>query len=87
MEKLQRLYRDNLNGIIATLAIHLVVMGSLLFAELRNNHDLPDQTLFVDLTTQEFKVPESEKERLDLGSTIPRHERGSIGWTQLQQGS
>ena len=68
MEKLQRLYRDNLNGIIATLAIHLVVMGSLLFAELRNNHDLPDQTLFVDLTTQEFKVPESEKERLDLGS-------------------
>lgn len=68
MEKLQRLYRDNLNGIIATLAIHLVVMGTLLFAELKNTHDLPDQALFVDLMPEAIKAPEPEKERVDQGA-------------------
>lgn len=68
MEKLQRLYRDNLNGIIATLAIHVAVIGSLLFAELKNNHELPEQALFVDLTTEEIKAPEPEKEKQDLGT-------------------
>ena len=41
MEKLQRLYRDNINGIIATLVIHLVVCVSLLFAQLRIYYLIP----------------------------------------------
>ena len=68
MEKLQRLYRDNINGIIATLVIHLIVLGSLLFAELKNNYQLPEQALFLDLSTQEFKQQEPEKEKMDLGA-------------------
>ena len=68
MEKLQRLYRDNLNGIIVTLAIHLVVLVALFFAELKNNHELPEEALFVDLETEVIKPPESEKEKLDLGA-------------------
>ncbi|MEI6277466.1 MAG: energy transducer TonB [Prolixibacteraceae bacterium] len=68
MEKLQRFYRININGIIATLAIHLVVLVSLLFARLKNNHELPLEALFVDLTTEEMKLPDPEKERLDQGN-------------------
>ena len=68
MEKLQRLYRDNLNGIIATLAIHLAVLVSLLFAELKNNHELPPEALFIDLEAEVVKPPEPEKEKMDLGA-------------------
>ncbi|MCK9414012.1 MAG: hypothetical protein M0Q53_17050 [Prolixibacteraceae bacterium] len=68
MENLFRLYRDNINGIIATLGIHLVVLVSLLFAELRNNLDLPSDALFVDLISEEIKLPNPEKEKMDLGN-------------------
>ncbi|HEY5511565.1 MAG TPA: hypothetical protein VIK10_11115 [Prolixibacteraceae bacterium] len=62
MEKLYRLYRDNINGIIATLVIHLVVCVSLLFAQLKNNWLLPEQALFLDLSTEivEATVPVPE---------------------------
>jgi hypothetical protein len=66
MEKLKRLYRDNLNAIIATLAIHLVLMIILLFTELRNNLDLPEQALFLDLSSEEVKSPEPEKDKMDF---------------------
>jgi hypothetical protein len=68
MEKLLRLYRDNINGIIATLAIHLVVMVSLLFAELKNRHILPDQALFVDIVSEEVKTAVPEKEIMDMSA-------------------
>jgi hypothetical protein len=61
MEKLYRLYRDNINGIIATLVIHLVVCVSLLFAQLRNNWLVPEQALFLDLTSEIVKAPESDR--------------------------
>ncbi|HWR99493.1 MAG TPA: hypothetical protein VN249_02700 [Prolixibacteraceae bacterium] len=67
MGKLLILYRDHINGIIATLAIHLVVLVSLLFAELNNSIGLPDESLFVDLITEEVKSPEEEKESQDRG--------------------
>lgn len=66
MEKLKILYRDNLNAIIATLAIHLVLMVILLFIELRNNLELPEQALFLDLNSEEVKLPEPEKDKLDF---------------------
>jgi hypothetical protein len=65
MEKLYRLYRDNINGIIATLVIHLVVCVSLLFAQLRNNWLQPEQALFLDLSSEIVKAPEPDKS--DLG--------------------
>lgn len=68
MEKLLRLYRDNINGIIATLAIHLVVMVSLLFAELKNRHNLPEQALFVDIVSEEVKIVAPEKEIMDMSA-------------------
>ncbi|MCK9639125.1 MAG: hypothetical protein M0R39_04385 [Prolixibacteraceae bacterium] len=68
MENLFRLYRDNINGIIATLVIHLVVMVCLFFAELRNNMDLPADALFVDLVPEEVKLPNPDKEKLELGN-------------------
>ena len=68
MENLFRLYRDNINGIIATLVIHLVVLVCLLFAELRNNMDLPSDALFVDLVPEEVKLPNPDKEKLELGN-------------------
>lgn len=68
MGKLLRLYRDNINGIIATLAIHLVVLVILLFSELRNNIILPEDSLFVDLIPEEVKSPDNEKERMELGA-------------------
>jgi len=68
MGNLLRLYRDNINGIIATLAIHLVVLVALLFAELHNNIDLPEESLFVDLISEEVKAPEQEKNNMDLGA-------------------
>ena len=61
MEKLYRLYRDNINGIIATLVIHLVVCVSLLFAQLRINWFVPEQALFLDLTSEIVKAQESDK--------------------------
>jgi len=66
MEKLLRLYRDNINGVIATLAIHLVVLTSLLFAELRNKHELPEQALFVDIVAEEVRPAVPEKEIMDM---------------------
>jgi hypothetical protein len=68
MGKILRLYRDNINGIIATLVIHLIVLLSLLFAELRNGLDLPVESLFVDLVSEVPQVPEVEKEKTDLGN-------------------
>jgi len=68
MEKILRLYRDNINAIIATLAIHLGVMVVLLFAQLRNNLEMPANALFVDLVSEEIKLPEPEKEKLDMGN-------------------
>ncbi len=68
MEKLQRLYRVNINGIIATLAIHVVVLASLFFARLKNDYELPPDALFVDLTSEEIKLPDPEKEKQDLGN-------------------
>jgi hypothetical protein len=68
MEKLQRLYRININGIIATLAIHVVVLVSLFFARLKNNYELPTEALFIDLTSEEVKLPDPEKEKQDLGN-------------------
>ena len=68
MGKILRLYRDNINAIIATLAVHLVVLVSLLFAQLKNNLDLPPNALFVDLVSEEIKAPDPEKEKMDLGN-------------------
>lgn len=67
MEKLQRLYRDHLNAIIVTLAIHLVVMGTLLFAELKNSMEIPEEALFLDMVAEEVKAPDPEKELADKG--------------------
>lgn len=67
MEKLQRLYRDNINGIIATLVIHVVVCVSLLFAQLRINYLIPEQALFLDLVSESVKSPSPENEKSDLG--------------------
>lgn len=66
MGKLLKLYRDNINGVIATLAIHLVVLGSMLFAELRNKHEVPEQSLFVDIVAEEVKPAVPEKEIMDM---------------------
>jgi hypothetical protein len=68
MGKVLKIYRDNINAIIATLAIHLVVLVTLLFAQLKNNLELPDDALFVDLVSEEVKVPEPEKEKMELGN-------------------
>lgn len=68
MENLFRLYRSNINGIIATLVIHLVVLVCLLFIELKNNLDLPSDALFVDLVSEEVKLPNTEKEKMDAGN-------------------
>lgn len=65
MDKLQRLYRDNLNAIVATLAIHLAVMVFLLFSELRNSMDLPAASLFVDLTSEQIKTQEVDKDKVE----------------------
>ena len=62
MEKLQRLYRVNLNGIIATLAFHLLVLGSLLFARLQNGEIIPVEALFVDMVAEEIKPAPPEKD-------------------------
>ena len=80
MEKLQRLYRDNINGIIATLVIHLVVCVSLLFAQLRINYLIPEQALFLDLTSENVKAPSPEQEKSDLGDqSLTRNSQQSGG--------
>ncbi len=68
MENLFRLYRNNINGIIATLVIHLLVLVCLLFIQLKNNLDLPSDALFVDLVSEEVKLPNTEKEKMDAGN-------------------
>lgn len=65
MEKLQRLYRDNLNAIIATLLIHLAVLVTLFFARLKNNYELPESALFVDMALESIQPTEPEKEKAD----------------------
>ncbi|MCE1198746.1 MAG: hypothetical protein LWW85_07245 [Marinilabiliales bacterium] len=68
MEKIQRLYRDNINAILVTLLLHLIVLGSLLFAQMRNNHELPETALFVDMVPIPIKEQLPEK-ALDPAST------------------
>ena len=67
MEKLYRLYRDNINGVIATLAIHLIVCVSLLFAQLRITYLIPEQALFLDLSSDIAKAPSPEEDKSNLG--------------------
>ncbi|MEI7829316.1 MAG: hypothetical protein WCI31_06085 [Prolixibacteraceae bacterium] len=78
MGKIISLYRDNINGIIATLVIHLIVLLGLLFAELRNGLDLPAESLFVDLVS-EAPIPEAEKEKTDLGNQSLAMNNGKSG--------
>lgn len=68
MEKIQRLYRDNINGIIATLAIHLVVLVPLLFARLNNKYEVPEQALFVDIVSEVVRPAIPEKELMDMNN-------------------
>lgn len=70
MEKLHRLYRDNLNAIIVTLAIHLVVMVTLLFVEFRNSMEIPEEALFLDMISEEVKLPDPEKDQIEQGDQI-----------------
>ena len=79
MENLFRLYRSNINGIIATLVIHLVVLVCLLFIELKNNLDLPSDALFVDLVSEEVKLPNPEKEKMDAGNQSLALNEGKSG--------
>jgi hypothetical protein len=79
MGKIISLYRDNINGIIATMAIHLIVLLGLLFAELRNGLDLPTESLFVDLVSEVPQSPEEEKEKTDLGNQSLAMNRGRSG--------
>lgn len=68
MEKIQRLYRDNINGIIATLAIHLLVLVPLLFARLKNKYEIPEQALFVNIETAIIKPVTPEEDLMDQGN-------------------
>lgn len=68
MERVLKIYRDNINAIIATLAIHLIVMTVLLFTQFKNNLELPNEALFVDLIPENLKVPEQSAEKQDLGN-------------------
>ena len=79
MKNLFRLYRNNINGIIATLVIHLVVLVCLLFIELKNNLDLPSDALFVDLVSEEVKMPNPEKEKMDPGNQSLALNGGKLG--------
>jgi hypothetical protein len=79
MAKILRLYRDNINGIIATLVIHLIVLLGLLFAELRNGLDLPAESLFVDLISEVPQVPDAEKEKTELGNQSLAMNNGRSG--------
>jgi hypothetical protein len=79
MKKLQKLYRDNINAIIATLAIHLVVLASLLFAELKNNLELPDDALFVDMTSEQIKAEDKEKNRAETEDPTGLMSAGNSG--------
>ena len=68
MEKLLRLYRDNLNAIIVTLLIHLAVLVTLFFARLRNNYEIPESALFVDMTSEAIQKPDPGKDLSEQNS-------------------
>lgn len=60
MRKIFRLYRQNIYGIIGTLAFHLILMITFLVAEIRSSSEIKEESVLLDFTTEELDIPEPE---------------------------
>ncbi len=62
MSKIKTIYYRNIYAIIATLSLHLIVVGILLFSQIRPLIKIPEETVFVDFSTEIMPVPEKKPE-------------------------
>lgn len=62
MSKIKNIYYRNIYAIIATLSLHLIVVGLLLFSQIRPLIKIPEETVFVDFSTEITPVPEKKLE-------------------------
>ena len=58
MNRIIKIYYQNIYGVIATLGIHLILVAILLTSELRPLVDIPEETVYVDFSTELIPVPE-----------------------------
>jgi len=62
MSKIKKIYYENIYAIIATLSLHLLVVGFFLFSQIRPLIKIPEETVFFDLNTDFVPVPEKKPE-------------------------
>jgi hypothetical protein len=81
MGKLKRIYYRNIYGVMATLAIHLVVVGILLISQIRASKKVMEETVYIDFSTELAKIPEKppeEKNKPDQSSQTSQTGKGQL---------
>lgn len=80
MNRIIKIYRKNIYGIIGTLAFHLMLVSIFLLAEVRRSVIINEEAIILDFTTEELEMPEVEEEipleeKADQFSQIPKQFR------------
>ena len=63
MGKVKEIYRHNIYGVITTLIFHIIVLIILILSQLHIGDQLKRDTIVLDLSLVDIKVPEPEKEK------------------------
>ena len=63
MGKVKELYRHNIYGVITTLIFHILVLLFLILTRLSISERIQNDTIILDLSEQDLKIPEPEKEK------------------------
>ena len=82
MGKVKEIYLHNIYGVITTLVFHILVLLFLILTQLRISEQLPRDSIVLDLSLMEVKVPEPEKEKQQLQQPAASHQQKS-GSSQL----
>jgi hypothetical protein len=77
MVKVKEIYKQNIYGVITTLVFHIIVLIVLLTTNIEYGKQSAEETILVDLTKEEIKLPEPEKEKTQESLTQSQQMRRS----------
>jgi hypothetical protein len=77
MVKVKEIYKQNIYEVITTLVFHIIVLIVLLTTNIEYGKQSAEETILVDLTKEEIKLPEPEKEKTQESLTQSQQMRRS----------
>lgn len=61
MQKIKKLYHENIYGVIGTLIVHILLFGGLLFTQVKVEEEIKGEEIVIDFSQPEEVLPEEEK--------------------------